>query len=73
MAGKGGGGREFWNNGGLFAVLFPSFSLSAAWPGDGNLHHFCRCSPGQLGGPHPHLCMGVEPFAFVVLDYCCFL
>lgn len=33
---------------------------------------FCLCSREQLGASPPHLFVGVEPFACVLLVYCCF-
>lgn len=33
----------------------------------------CPCSPGQLAGSPPESWIGVEPFAFVLLGYCCYL
>lgn len=42
-----------------------SFILSALWPREGTLHHFCLCSLEELGEPPLHLSVGVEPFPFV--------
>lgn len=52
--------------------LLPLFSLSrVAQREDGPT--LSPSAPGQLAGPSPELWVGVEPFAFVLLGYCCFL
>lgn len=33
----------------------------------------CPCCPGQLAGSPPASWLGAEPFAFLLLGYCCFL